>query len=213
MAEAAGFIHRIKPSDSEIPPLLLLHGSGGTEADLVDLAEAISPKASSIALRGGVPWEGGFAFFRRNPDRTLDQDDLALRTADLRRFIGFAMKHHALHRPPILVGYSNGAIIAAAVVCAGAELTSGAMLLRPLSPSPDEAFPPLADYPVLVLAGEHDSRRQPDDAPLIAEQFRRAGARVTFRLLPTGHGWRESGLDITPAKIWLENDVSQPRRS
>jgi phospholipase/carboxylesterase len=207
MAKAAGFIYEIKPSDAEIPPLLLLHGSGGTEADLNDFAKAISPSTARIALRGGVAWEDGFAFFRRNPDRTLDSDDLTSRTADLCKFIGYAMKHHDLKRPPILVGYSNGAIIAAAAVCVGAQLTSGAILLRPLSPAPDQAFPPLADYPVLILGGQYDSRRLPNDAPLIAEQFRRAGARVTYRLLPTGHGWRDSGLDITLARIWLEGGL------
>jgi phospholipase/carboxylesterase len=207
MAEAAGFTYEIKQSDAEIPPLLLLHGSGGSEADLTDFAEAIAPKATCIALRGGVPWENGFAFFRRNADRTLDRDDLAARTTDLCRFIGYAVKHHNLNRRPILVGYSNGAIIAAAAVCIGTELTSGAILLRPLSPAPEQEFPQLKDYPVLILGGRYDSRRHPNDAPLIAGQFRRAGASVTCHLLPTGHGWHESGLDMALAKSWLERGL------
>jgi phospholipase/carboxylesterase len=213
MAEAAGFTYQIRQSDPETPPLILLHGSGGTEADLLDLAEAISPKATCIALRGGVPWDDGFAFFRRNADRTLDRDDLAARTTDLCKFIGYAMTHHNLQRPPILVGYSNGAIVAAAAVCRGAELTSGAILLRPLSPAPDQEFPPLKDYPVLILGGRYDSRRHPNDAPLIAAQFRCSGARVTCHLLPTGHGWRESGLDIALAKSWLESGLFKSRLS
>jgi phospholipase/carboxylesterase len=207
MAEAAGFTYQIKQSDAEIPPLILLHGSGGSEADLTDFAEAIAPKATRIALRGGVPWENGFAFFRRNADRTLDRDDLAARTTELCRFISYAVKHHNLNRRPILVGYSNGAIIAAAAVCIGAELTSGAILLRPLSPAPEQEFPQLKDYPVLILGGRYDSRRHPNDAPLIAGQFRRAGARVTCHLLPTGHGWQEGGLDMALAKSWLESGL------
>lgn len=207
MAKAAEFHYEIKPSDADVPPLILLHGSGGTEADLIDFAEAISPRAACIALRGAVRWKDGFAFFRRRPDRTLDRRDLAVRTTDLCKFIDSAVAHHNLKRPPILVGYSNGAIIAAAAVCAGAELTSGAILLRPLSPAPDREFPPLADYPVLILGGQYDSRRLPNDAPLIAEQFRRAGARVTYRQLPTGHDWRDSGLDVTLSKTWLESVV------
>jgi phospholipase/carboxylesterase len=207
MAEAAGFTYQIKQSDAEIPPLLLLHGSGGSEADLADFAEAIAPMATCIALRGGIPWENGFAFFRRNADRTLDRNDLAARTTDLCKFIGYAVKHHNLNRRPILVGYSNGAIIAAAAVCIGAELTSGAILLRPLSPAPEQEFPPLNDYPVLILGGRYDSRRHPNDAPLIAGQFRRAGASVTCHLLPTGHGWHESGLDMALAKSWLERGL------
>jgi phospholipase/carboxylesterase len=207
MAEAAGFTYEIKQSDAEIPPLVLLHGSGGTEADLIDFAKGVAPKATWIALRGGIPWEGGFAFFRRNADRTLDRDDLAARTADLCKFIGYAVKHHNLNRPPILVGYSNGAIVAAAAACADAERTSGAILLRPLSPSPEQEFPALEDYPVLILGGRYDSRRHPNDAPLIAGQFRRSGARVTCHLLPTGHGWKESGLDVTFSKVWLESGL------
>jgi phospholipase/carboxylesterase len=213
MTQAAGFTYQIKQAACEYPPLMLLHGSGGTEADLIDFAEAISPRTSWIGVRGAVPWESGFAFFRRNPDRTLDRDDLAARTRDLCGFTGDVVKHHNLDRPPILVGYSNGAIIAAAAVCVGAELTSGAILLRPLSPSPDKPFPPLADYPVLLLGGEHDSRRLRADAPFLAEQFRRAGARVTCHLLPTGHGWRDSALDVAVAKSWLESGLFSQCRS
>jgi phospholipase/carboxylesterase len=204
---ALDFTYQIRQSDARIPPLILLHGSGGTEADLIDFADAIAPKATRIAVRGGVPWEDGFAFFRRNADRTLDQHDLAARTADLCRFIGYAEEQYNLVRPPILVGYSNGAIIAAAAVCRAAELTSGAVLLRPLSPAPDQAFPPLPGYPVLILAGQYDTSRQPGDAPLIAEQFRRAGARVSLHLLATGHGWHEGGFDIALAKVWLESGL------
>jgi len=209
MPQAAGFYYDIRQTSSELPPLILLHGSGGTEADLIDFSESISPNATYMALRGGIPWEGGFAFFRRNPDRTLDENDLNVRTADLCNFIAYASSHHGFHRAPILVGYSNGAIISASAICHNAEMTSGAILLRPLSPSPDKEFPALANYPVLILAGQFDNRRSPEDAPIIEEQFRRSRACVSYHMLPTGHGWHEAGFDQAIAKSWVKNHFAK----
>ncbi|MFS8051259.1 esterase [Rhizobium sp. BR 317] len=150
-----------------------------------------------MSLRGAVEWEGGFAFFRRNPDRSLDYDDLGLQTELLCRFIAGLM----LKQAPILLGFSNGAIMATSILRSQPSLASGAILLRPLSPAPEAAFPPMTGLPVLIIAGEHDQRREAADAVLVKNQFENCHADVSAYVLPTGHGLHAS----EPALIrdWL----------
>lgn len=200
LAEAAGFyFERINPASCRVPPLVLLHGSGGSEASLMDLARDIAPDRTAFHLRGGVPWEDGYAFFRRTPDRTLDREDLDRRSSELCGLLAHLVAEG--HGRPWLVGYSNGAIMAAAAVLKVPGLSSGAILLRPLSPQTGEDFPPLRAYPVLLLGGVADERRNPSDTPHLAEQFGRSGALVTKHLLPTGHA--ESHLDRQLIRAWL----------
>lgn len=166
--------------------MVLLHGSGQDENTLVAFAQAGCPGHPLLAVRGRIPWEGGYAFFRRLPDRTLDLSDLAL---------GAAAIHHLLSRLraesqqlPILLGYSNGAIAAAAAVVDHPHLSAGAILLRPLSPSPGRALPRLDGYPILLVSGQHDVRRDSSDASSFDAQLTTAGAATTVVELPVGHG-------------------------
>jgi len=207
MAEAAGFyFEMVGAALCEHAPLVLLHGSGGAEISLVDFARSIAPDRAAFALRGRVPWAGGYAFFRRNPDRTIDREDLAVRTKEFCAFLSHLRAKG--HRKPILVGYSNGAIMAAAAALQAPELSSGAILIRPLSPCAEDSFPPLRGYPVLLLAGAADERRDPTDTPHLAEQFERSGALVTAYLLATGHGLEETGLDHWLARTWIAGRTS-----
>jgi phospholipase/carboxylesterase len=108
-------------------------------------------------------------------------------------FCGFLSHLNAAGHPkPVLVGYSNGAILAAAAALQAPGLSSGAVLLRPLSPREKARFPPLRGYPVLLLGGTSDDRRDPADTP---------------HLLPTGHAL-ETGLDHRLAREWLANRAS-----
>jgi phospholipase/carboxylesterase len=207
MAEAAGFyFEQLGAASFQSSPLVLLHGSGSSETFLVKFARSIAPDRVAFALRGQVPWEGGYAFFRRNPDRTLDQVDLAARCSEFCGFLGHL--NAAGHQRPLLVGYSNGAIMAAAAAVRAPELSTGAILLRPLSPCAESSFPPLQGYPVLLLGGAMDERRKPSDTPHLAEQFRLSGALVTAHLLQAGHGWEETGLDHRLARTWLAGRAS-----
>ena len=182
MAAAAGFyFEQGGAASSRSSSLVLLHGSGSSETFLVEFARSIAPDRSAFALRGQVPCEGGYAFFRRNSDRTLDQVDLVARCSEFCRFLSHL--HAAGHQRPLLVGYSNGAIMAAAAAVQAPELSAGAILLRPLSPFAESSFPPLQGYPVLLLGGAMDERRKPSDTPHLAEQFRLSGALVTAHLL------------------------------
>jgi phospholipase/carboxylesterase len=183
------------------PPLLLLHGSGGSEIDLIPLAEDIAPQRPYMSLRGGVKWEDGFAFFRRNPDRSLDYDDLAEQTNLLCRFITEAIERSILKQPPILLGFSNGAIMAASVLSTRPNLASGAILMRPLSPAPETSFPSMANLPILMTAGDHDQRRQPGDALRVKTQFENCYADVSMHLLPTDHSLHHDEAGII--RNWL----------
>lgn len=196
MSEFAGFHYMAGRGDSAVRPLLLLHGSGGNETDLLALADQVASRHPYIALRGGVSWEGGFAFFRRNPDRSLDYDDLALQTARLCSFIETAREHALLRDTPILLGFSNGAIMASSVLRLRPDLAQAAILLRPLSPAPDAIFPPMPEHRILIVAGSHDQRRASGDAVLMREQFENAGADVSSYLLPTGHGLHETEVHV-----------------
>jgi phospholipase/carboxylesterase len=211
MDEAAGFhFERIGAAVRGPSSLVLLHGSGGSETSLINFAHGIAPERAAFAVRGRVPWEGGYAFFRRNPDRSLDQEDLVARAVE---FCGFLSHLNAAGHPrPVLVGYSNGAILAAAAVLQAPGLSSGAVLLRPLSPNRKASFPPLRSYPVLLLGGTSDDRRDPADTPRLAEQFQQAGALVTAHLLPTGHAL-DTGLDHRLAREWLAGRASSHVRS
>ncbi|NKJ05743.1 esterase [Rhizobium sp. SG741] len=182
-------------------PLLLLHGSGSDEAALIPLADAIAPQRPYMALRGAVEWEEGFAFFRRNPDRSLDHVDLDSQTDRLCRFITTAIERKLLAQPPVLLGFSNGAIMAASILQRRPGLASSAILMRPLSPAPDAEFPSMPALPILIISGENDQRREPGDAELVRQQFANAGADVSALVLPTDHGLHQDEADII--RDWL----------
>ncbi len=187
MPEFQGFHYRATPTTDARPPLLLLHGSSRDETELPPLANTADPSWPYLSLRGPIPWENGYAFFRRNPDRTLDRADLALQTERLHAFITAAIETGLIARPPILLGFSNGAIISASLLIREPDITAGAILIRPLSPDPDAIIPPMPEKPILILSGDRDDRRAPEDAIHVARQFQAAGADVTSHASPTDH--------------------------
>jgi phospholipase/carboxylesterase len=201
MPHLEGFHYRATSSTDTRPPLLLLHGSNRDETELLPLVETAAPGWPYISLRGPIPWESGYAFFRRNPDRTLDKADLALQTERLRTFIQAAIETGLITCPPILFGFSNGAIIAASLLIRDPDTAAGAILIRPLSPDPDAIIPTMPAKPVLILSGDRDDRRSPEDAVTITRQFQAAGADVTSHSSPTDHNLH----DDEPAIIgqWL----------
>lgn len=201
--EAGGLSYWINPAQPLLPPVVLLHGSGQDEQALRDFAEQACPEHPLVAVRGRVPWEGGFAFFRRKPDRSLDYADLAegahALLGLLRRLVDEG------HPRPVLLGYSNGAVAAAAWFALDSTLSAGAVLLRPLTPSPGRSFRSLAGYPVLLVAAQDDARRAPGDAEALHEQLLAAGAASNLVVLPTAHPLTER--DAATVASWLGNLV------
>ncbi|MBV9986005.1 esterase, partial [Bradyrhizobium sp.] len=176
------FIPGAEPSHT---PLLLLHGSGRTEQDMVPLAAELAPRSMAVAVRGAVPWESGFAFFRRFEDRAIDERDLLSQAGSLAKSIAQIGIARGFARPPVAVGFSNGAIMAAALIMLEARLLSGAVLFRPLSPFAADPGTQIPATPVLIIDGRDDERRSPGDGARLAQRMARMGADVAHHLLPT----------------------------
>ncbi|SFG75493.1 alpha/beta hydrolase [Methylobacterium gossipiicola] len=198
---ALAFVHRLEPATaSNHPPLLLLHGTGGDESDLLPLGRTVAPGAALLSPRGGVLENGMPRFFRRLAEGVFDEDDLRRRAADLARFVGDARAAYGLPAP-VALGFSNGANIAAALLLLHPGVLAGAALLRPMRPLADPPGPDLTETPVLMLSGALDPIVPEANARGLAETFRAAGARVTHTVLPTGHGLSQA--DVTAVEAWL----------
>src|SRR6202021_3533543 len=156
MAHTLSYIHRFEPgADPSRPPLLLLHGTGGDEADLVPLGREIAPGAALLSSRGNV-LEGAMPlFFRRFREGLFDEEDVRRRAGELAAFVAEARRAYGLAQP-LALGYSNGANIAAAVLLLHPETLAGAILFRAMAPLAEPPQPNLVGVPVLILSGLND---------------------------------------------------------
>ncbi|MBR0856024.1 alpha/beta hydrolase [Bradyrhizobium liaoningense] len=197
-------------ADPLCAPLLLLHGTGGSELDLLPLARDLSPETSTLCVRGTVEIEGGFAFFHRHPNRTVDEADITERASILANFLESYGSHHGF-AAPIAVGFSNGAIMAAALLLTRPGLLSGAILFRPLPPLSKDLPARMHATPVLIIDGHNDTRRSRGDGLRLAERLTRAGAAVTHHVLPAGHAITSGDRQI--AREWLVKTARAWKRS
>ncbi len=195
------FVHRFEPAQSAgQPPLLLLHGTGGDESDLLPLGRMISPGSALLSPRGKV-LEGGMPrFFRRLAEGVFDEADVRRRALEVADFITAARESYGLPAP-IALGYSNGANIAAAVLYLKPEVLGGAVLLRAMVPLGSGPEARLDGKPVLILSGAMDPIVPAANAGQLASALQSAGANVTHRTLPAGH--ELSQADIGAARSWL----------
>lgn len=197
-----GFIHRFIPATQEgKAPLLLLHGTGGDENDLVPLGEQLSPGAALLSPRGKVTENGMPRFFRRLAEGVFDQTDLKLRTAELGEFITTSRKQYGIEAP-VAVGFSNGANIAASLLLTEPDVLRGAVLLRAMLPFDPQPPPDLAGKPVLLLSGSSDPMISAAGRDRLVAVLQTAGAALTHKVLPTGHNLTQN--DLTIAGHWLE---------
>jgi phospholipase/carboxylesterase len=196
-----GFIHRFIPGkDAGRVPILLLHGSGGDEHDLVPLASRIAPGQALLSPRGKVNEQGVTRFFRRAPDGAWDLDDLKHRTGELADFLRSARGAYGLPKPLVL-GYSNGANIGWSLLLKEPGALAGAILLRAMLPFDPRPLPDLSGIPVLLIAAHDDELIPVERAGLLAALLGEAGADVTYEVLRTGHGL--TGEDLKLASEWL----------
>lgn len=205
--DALGYIHRYHSptAGGELAgstTLLLLHGTGGDEDDLVPLGRMILPGAGMLSPRGNVLERGAPRFFRRLAEGVFDQEDLARRTAELAEFVGAAARSYELDPAGIVaVGFSNGANIAASLLLRRAGVLRGAVLFSPMVPFEPESLPDLAGTPVFISAGRADPIAPAEQAERLAALLRRAGAEVTLHWEPGGHELTRSAVDA--AREWI----------
>ena len=201
MTQAQSFIHRFEPGrQPDAPPLLLLHGTGGDESDLLPLGHAVAPGSALLSPRGKV-LEGGMPrFFRRLREGVFDEADVQARAHELADFVAEARAAYGL-AAPVALGFSNGANIAAAMLLLRPEALAGAVLLRAMVPLGDPPAADLRGKPVLLLSGGMDPIVPADNAARLAEMLGEAGAEVQHRVLPLGHGLSQA--DVAAASAWI----------
>lgn len=201
MSAALSLIHRHEPgADPSAPALLLLHGTGADENDLIGLARMVAPEATLISPRGPVKEGSANRWFRRLTEGVFDEPDLIARTDQLAGFITQAMTAYGLSRPPVALGFSNGANIAAALLYRQPQSLSGAMLLRAVKPLAAATPPALAGKPVLLLSGRQDPFAPLPRREALADDLRTAGAALDARVTGDGHGLVQD--DLVAMRDW-----------
>jgi predicted esterase len=188
--------------------LLLLHGTGGNENDLIDLGRQLLPGAAMLSPRGKVLENGMPRFFRRLAEGVFDLNDLVERTEELADFVEATVARRAPGKKVVAVGYSNGANIASSLLLLRPRLLAGAVLLRPMVPFAMQSVPDLSGVRVLIEAGSRDVVVPKDQPGALEETLRRAGAKVSLV-------WQDSGHQLTPpdiatARDWFSDLVGRP---
>jgi predicted esterase len=197
------FRHIYRPGTGASPySLLLLHGTGGNERDMLPLAEEIVPGATLISPRGQVTENGAPRFFRRFAEGVLDVEDWRERSQKLADFVATICAEHGLSPANVIaVGYSNGANIAQGLLLLRPEVLGAAILFRPMFVTDDVPARDLQGHRILLLAGDRDPFMSPDDPQRTAQQLKRRGADVTVKVFRASHGLVPD--DITEARAWL----------
>ena len=202
-----GFIHRFVPPHSNAneskQTLLLLHGTGGTEDDLIPLGNELAPNASILSVRGRVLENGMPRFFRRLEEGVFDLEDLKMRTDELAEFITKSSSKYMFDEKRIIaVGYSNGANIAASLLLRRPESLAGAILFRAMVPYSPTVMPDLSNKSIILLEGLYDPIVSTTEAQRLLEIFTNAQSNVTLKWQDSGHNLTNE--DIFAAKKWLE---------
>lgn len=198
------YIHRFIPS-GEGPArriLLLLHGTGGNENDMIPLGRDLDPTAALLSLRGNVLENGMPRFFRRLAEGVFDEEDVVRRAHELADFVGAAAVRYQFDPQNLTaVGYSNGANIAAAVLLLRPGVLTRAILFRAMVPIMPATQPNLAGTRALICSGKHDPIVPVENAEHLAAMLRQAGGEVTLRFEEAPH--QLVSAEIAAAKNWL----------
>jgi predicted esterase len=203
------FIHRfVSPNsnakESELT-LLLLHGTGGNEDDLIPLGKELAPNASILSVRGKVLENGMPRFFRRLEEGVFDMEDLKIRTDQLAEFIVKSSSAYMFDAESVIaVGYSNGANIAASLLLRRPEVLAGAILFRAMVPFIPTVMPDLSKKSIILLEGLYDPIVSKAEAESLLEIFSKTQSSVTLKWQNSGHNLTQE--DIVAAKKWLESN-------
>jgi phospholipase/carboxylesterase len=193
-----------QPAPGATRTLLLLHGTGGDERDLLPLAAHFGPGFNILSVRGNVQEGGMPRFFRRLGMGIFDEADVVFRTHELANFIGSVAEQEGFDSAQLIaVGYSNGANIAGSLLMLYPGLLAGAVLWRPMQPLVQEvlAFETPRPVPVYFAAGQHDPTVRPAATEAYAALLAQAGYQLTRRDAPAGHNLTQADLD--GAVAWM----------
>jgi phospholipase/carboxylesterase len=192
-------------SASTYPTLLLLHGTGGNEDDLIPLGHMLYPNANLLSPRGKVLEHGMPRFFRRLAEGIFDIEDLKFRTQELAKFIYDASLQYSFDlRKTIAVGFSNGANIATSLLLLAPQVIAGNVLVRPMVPFIPDPLPDLSEKKIIILSGQYDpivSKKQVED---LFSLLKSTGAKVSIQWQPSGHEITQNDVHI--AKKWLSEN-------
>lgn len=206
-----GFVHIFVPAEKpNSPTLLLLHGTGGDERDLLPIGRELWPGAALLGIRGKVLENGMPRFFRRFAEGVFDVDDLKSRTVELAHFIDAASEHYEFSKKRLIaVGYSNGANIAASLILLHPHYLAAAVLFRPMVPFAPDLIRDFGHLSVFIGAGRLDTIVPSDQVEELGAIFESGGADVAISWHQGGHSLGED--DIHAAKTWLAKEKLRKR--
>ena len=194
----------VKGKDLNRPTLLLLHGTGGSERDLLSVAERIDKDASVLSVRGNVSENGMARFFRRLEEGVFDEEDLIFRTKELNEFLDEAALEHDFDRNNIVaIGYSNGANIAASLLFHYQNALKGAILHHPMVPIRGIELPDLSGKAVFIGAGTNDPICPPEESLELEKLLEKANARVKLHWEDRGH--QLTNEEVEAARQWYSS--------
>ncbi len=211
-SESFGFIHRFIPAQETNSPLtlLLLHGTGGDETDLLGVGRQLAPAAALLSPRGKVSENGMPRYFRRLAEGVFDLADLEARTHELADFVETAVQRYRLAPDRIFaVGFSNGANIAASMLLLRPQVLAGAVLFRPMVPLVPKRMSHLQGRPVFLAAGRLDPIVSPDETERLRRLLVQAEADVILHWVKAGHAL--TPLDVEAAGAWLTDKATARR--
>lgn len=195
-----------KGTDITAPVLVLFHGTGGTERDLLPLAQAISPTSSVLSVRGNVLENGMPRFFRRLAEGIFDEEDLIFRTKELYDFLDQAAVEHGFDRNNLVaIGYSNGANIAGSLLFHYPDALRAAILHHPMVPLRGIQLPDLSGIPVFIGAGQNDPICSPQETEELLKLLSEAGSTVAVHWEQAGHQLTRS--EVEAAGTWFKTNL------
>lgn len=201
------FAHKLVAGQPDKPTILLLHGTGGTETDLIPLGSTLFPGATLLGVRGKVLEHGQARFFRRLAEGVFDMEDLHARTAELADFLPDVCARYGLDPANLVaLGFSNGANIAASLLLSRPQALRAAVLVRAMVPFLPQEPGPLQGAPVLLLSGKYDPLVPLDNAGHLAKLLQERGAAVTWHQLEAEHNLTRE--DVQLAAAWAKEALS-----
>ncbi|MBW7477284.1 alpha/beta hydrolase [Paenibacillus oenotherae] len=194
-------------NNPDAPVLLLLHGTGGTERDLLPLAKRVAPDSSLLSVRGNVLENGMPRYFRRLAEGVFDEEDLIFRTAELNDYLQEAAAEYGFDRSNLVaIGYSNGANIAGSLLFHYQNALRGAILHHPMVPIRGVVLPDLSDTPIFIGAGNNDPICSPHETIELESTLRSAGAEVSVHWESAGHQLTRS--EVEAAAEWYDRHIA-----